>query len=455
MTFFEVLCSNLFSFSMTALFFMGVAILLLGPVPYRDKTHSYMVMGALLAYIVLVAFASTAFYKTGMYSWPYGGGEILLQYIQIFGNLFLIKIMYGKTGGTSLAVAVFLLAAYDFGWNLEEIFAPDKYYHLDNLAERWEYLFHEWVAIPLALVFTAWLLCRLEVGKLYRQWERKKPGAAVLVFLGLYPILSQALQELVERFEKIEDFNPVTAIIFLLVIYLIFMHGAREEMHREQIEAQQVSLQQQAVYIENLEGLQREVRRFRHDFKNMMAGMYVQAREGDLDAVQSYIQEMTTDFDMQVGSQIRLMNQLANIHMAEVKGLFLEKLKEMQKQRISCELEVQRPFGGTAVRSTDLCRCLGILLDNAMEEVRGREEGKIHIMISSQDGCTTFRVKNTLFSSPDFPRIGTLGYSTKGEGRGIGLANYRKILERYEQALPLTAVQDGYFVQELKVREGS
>ena len=111
------------------------------------------------------------------------------------------------------------------------------------------------------------------------------------------------------------------------------------------------------------------MRRFRHDFKNMMSGMYLQAREGDLDAVQSYIQEMTADFDMQVGSQIRLMNQLANIHMAEVKGLFLEKLKEMQKQRISCELEVLKPFAGTAVRGTDLCRCLGILLDNAMEEV--------------------------------------------------------------------------------------
>ena len=241
MTFFEVLCSNLFSFSVTVLFFMGVAILLLGPVPCRGKTHSYMVMGVLLAYIVLVSFASTVFYETGMFSWPYSGGEILVQYTQIFGNLLLIKVMYGKTGGTSLAVAAFLLAAYDFGWNLEEVFAPNKFYHLDNPAERQEYLFYEWVAVPLALIFTAWLLRRLEMGKLYRQWERKKPGAAVLVFLGLYPILSQALQELVERFEKMEDYNPVTAIIFLLVIYLIFMYGAREEMHREQIEAQKAS----------------------------------------------------------------------------------------------------------------------------------------------------------------------------------------------------------------------
>ena len=84
-----------------------------------------------------------------------------------------------------------------------------------------------------------------------------------------------------------EDYNPVTAIIFLLVIYLIFMYGAREEMHREQIEAQKASLQQQTVYIEKLEELQRETRRFHHDFNNTMSGMYLQAREGDMDAGQT------------------------------------------------------------------------------------------------------------------------------------------------------------------------
>ena len=40
-------------------------------------------------------------------------------------------------------------------------------------------------------------------------------------------------------------------------------------------------MQQQNAYIESLEGLQREVQRFRHDYKNRMAGMYAQAKEGN------------------------------------------------------------------------------------------------------------------------------------------------------------------------------
>ena len=184
-----------------------------------------------------------------------------------------------------------------------------------------------------------------------------------------------------------------------------------------------------------------------------MSGMYLQAEEGNLEAIQGYIQEMTEDFDLQVGSQIRLMNQLANIRVTEVKGLFLEKLHTMQREEIHCEFDVLKPFKETRVRSTDLCRCLGILLDNAMEEVQGKKDGRIQIMISSQSGYTTFLVKNTLYSAVDFHKLGIAGYSTKGNGRGIGLNNYKRILGKYEKALSLTTIQDGYFIQELKIQE--
>ena len=274
-----------------------------------------------------------------------------------------------------------------------------------------------------------------------------------MVFLGFYPILTQIIQEAVDYSARDIGYNPATAMFFLMVVYMIFIYTGREGLQQKRIEDQNVSLRQQGAYIENLEGLQREVRRFRHDFKNMMSGMYLQAEEGNIEAIQSYIHEMTEDFDLQVGSQIRLMNQLANIRVTEVKGLFLEKMKTMQEEDIHWELEVLKPFEKTRIRSTDLCRCLGILLDNAMEEVQGRKDGRIHIMISSQNGYTTFRVKNTLYTSLDFHKVGTPGYSTKGKDRGIGLDNYKKILGRYEKTLPLTTIQDGYFIQEIKIQE--
>ena len=58
-------------------------------------------------------------------------------------------------------------------------------------------------------------------------------------------------------------------------------------MQEKQLKVQQISLAQQKNYIESLEGLQKEMRMFRHDYKNMMSSMYLQAKEGDFQSLQN------------------------------------------------------------------------------------------------------------------------------------------------------------------------
>lgn len=453
MTFFEVFCANILSVGMTTIFFVAAAIQLFGEIPYKNRKHCWDIFISLMLYLFVCVLFGTIFFKTGLFAWPHNGGEIIYSYIDIVGMMLFLRVMYQKPYGVCLVTSVFIMILHDVGWNLAEIISPNKFYDLSLMSDRRQYMFLEWVVIPSCLLLVILLLHKTNARELFGQWEEQKPKLTVLIFLGLYPILIQIIQETVDYSARDIGYNPATAMVFLLIVYMIFMYTGREGIQQKRIEDQNVSLRQQGAYIENLEGLQREVRKFRHDFKNMMSGMYLQAEEGNLEAIQSYIHEMTEDFDLQVGSQIRLMNQLANIRVTEVKGLFLEKMKTMQEEEIHWELEVLKPFEKTRIRSTDLCRCLGILLDNAMEEVKGRKDGQIHIMISSQSGYTTFRVKNTLYTSLDFHKVGTFGYSTKGKDRGIGLDNYKKILGKYEKTLPLTTIQDGYFIQELKIQE--
>lgn len=453
MSFFEVACGNMVSVGMDAVFFSCASILLFCGMPRKGRRHDAAIMGLLALYVFLLSLIGAIFYEFGLFAWEHNGGEIIIEYIQIVGILLILRAAYGKSYGTCLAAAVFLELLRQFGWYLADIFTPNKFYHLKILEERMEYLFQEWVMTPCCFLLVLLFLYKMKVGEALWRWEEYGQNKIFLFFMSLCPILSQIFQEWVERSEKDAGYNPAAAIVFLLVLYIIFLYVGQKEMQRKRIEEQTVSLRQQMAYIQNLEELQKEARRFRHDFKNMMSGMYLQAEEGNLEAVQGYIQEMTEDFDVQVGSRIRIMNQLANIRVTEVKGLFLEKMKMMQEADVHCELEVLYPFEKTKLRTTDLCRVLGILLDNAVEEVRGEDGGKIHVMISSRDGYTTFRVKNTLHSAVDFHKLGTSGYSTKGKDRGIGLVNYKGILAKYDKVLPITTIQDGYFIQELKIQE--
>lgn len=42
-------------------------------------------------------------------------------------------------------------------------------------------------------------------------------------------------------------------------------------------------------------------------------------------------------------------------------------------------------------------------------------------------------------------------FSTKGENRGLGLFNVRKILAGYENVYKTTEISNGYFIQKLEI----
>lgn len=453
MSFLQIVSANSLSMAISALFLLWMSGILLGRIPNRGRKHTITCILSGLLWAVLLAVLAAVCYRTGFWRLPYGIGRIIWQYFVLVCMALLLGLVYRvslRDCGLSVMM-IELLGSY--GDLLSELYLYGRLFDLRVPAELREYLFWMLGIRPGCLLLCGLVIKKSGVGRIYRQWlGQEKIHRGILLLLGLYPVYGEALDHVINDPGKNRAYF-LLPLMMLLVIHMIFVYVGRDWQQKQYILAQETSLRQQAIYIENMEQIQAEIRRFRHDFRNMTAGMYLQAREGDLDAVRSFIQEMTEDFDRQAGDQIRLMNQLANVHMTELKGLLLEKLARMQKEAIHCELEVLHPFEGTRIRSTDLCRCLGILIDNAADEVRGKKDARIHLMISSQDGCTTFRVKNPLYGEVDFQNLGRAGYTTKGEGHGIGLESYRKILGRYDFVFPFTAVQDGCFVQELKIQE--
>ncbi|MEY8235063.1 GHKL domain-containing protein [Lachnospiraceae bacterium 66-29] len=458
MSFWGLFCSNTFGVTMSMLFMIWISMLLFGQKPYQIRERKVKMIALTILFICIWALIGTIFYKMGIFRWRYNIGQILFTYIGMTGAMFYLYFLYRENLMTCWISAVFLEMLESFAVHIGVLFSPNMIFHLDILGERFIYYFFLYIFTPLIEIIWVLVLYKTSVGKMFRVWiERKEPRKASIIFISLYPILSEILYYMVQIGERVGNDNAIVSLLYLLIVFIIFGYAGRQEMQKKQIQTQQISMQQQNTYIESLEKLQSEMRKFRHDYKNMMSGMYLQAKEGNMEAVQDFIQDMTIDFDHQVGEQIRRLTQLGNIHMIEVKGLLLGKMEKMQQEKISCELEILRPFERTRLRTTDLCRCLGILIDNAIDEVRGKQDKRpkpqVHIMISRQEACTTFRVKNSLYSTIDFHKIWQLGYSTRGSDRGIGLASYKSILERYENVISLTTIKDGYFIQELKIQE--
>lgn len=454
MSFFEIVCYNIITESINFVIFFWAGSNLLERRVLKGWKWRIRMLALSFGVVAALAVTAAAFYVTGLLHWASGIGSVVISYLQLFLQALVLKLIYQERilpcWGAAVFTGVVGLAAENVGY----LFSPLDFFHVGIPEERRLYMFYQGGLVFFVDALLILFLCRKGAGKIYRNWmEKKDIWRGGIVFLSFYPVFDFLITLLGENDRWDNKRNYMLSIILILIIAVIFDYAGRVEMQKKELEARELSLRQQNHYIETLEELQGEMRRFRHDYKNMMAGIYLQAREGELEAVQDFIQEMTEEFENQVGGQIKYLTQLRNVYMPEIKGLLLNKMEKMQRLHIKCELEVRSPFRRTRFRIVELCRCLGILIDNAIDEVRGKEGAKIYIMISSQEECTTFRVKNRLYSSVDFHKIWQQGYSTRGKDRGIGLTSYKKIVDSYDYVLSLTAIQDGCFIQELKIQE--
>ncbi len=452
MSFLSVFVHNTVSIVVSLVYVVFVGMAVLKILPANPRKYGLCRIALATVCHVSVILLATVFYKKGLLAYIFN--NILLAYVLLIGNALCVCLVFREKFRRCWGITLFTQIIVEYSGTLSFLIFTDRPLVLNIPEERRVYMLVNYGVGPGVFFLLLYLLYKMKIGDAYRRWlEHGEFWSRGMICLSAYPILFYGATDLLMGSGVSRNVSWGITLLMLFAALVLFHHMGMEEWQRREFASQQIILQQQDVYIKTLEGMQEEMRRFRHDYKNMMSGLYLTAREGELAKTHCFIQEMTEDFDSQIGDRIRQMGQLGNVCMTEVKGLLLTKLVQMQRDGTVCELEVMHPFRGTRCRITDLCRCLGILIDNAMEEVRGREDARVHIMISSQGGYTTFRVKNRLYHTVDVHEIWQRGYSTKGADRGLGLASYRKILAGYEDVLPATAVQEGYFIQEFKVRE--
>lgn len=309
-------------------------------------------------------------------------------------------------------------------------------------------------AIAWALVLlSAVLLYRLRFGHWFRLLLEEGTGQrrmALFLFVLLYVmeafyLLQRGLQP---------AYFPLYYVLVLvmaalaagLVVYLAQWFDAVRKM-----EAQQGVIAQQQLYEQELEAIRREVRAFRHDYKNMLAGLSQQAGAGETEALCAALSELDAGFDRRIGEKIQVSTQVGNLRIPQVRSLLLSKLTAMGERGVDCRLEVLYPVERVGMDVWDFVRCLGILLDNAAEAALETETPWVEIVLLAQGEALSLRVSNPYAGRIDPVKMWEEGWSTKGEGRGLGLPGYQRILEEYRNAGSAASWAGDVFVQDLTV----
>ena len=266
----------------------------------------------------------------------------------------------------------------------------------------------------------------------------------------------------------------VLQITFSIFIYLAGLHIqkgllTKQEQKNQELELQLLLSKQRAIEIENkqlqeytcyLDKNEDKLRRFKHDYQNLLDGLKISAQEDDVQAVINQLVEYSASHFNQ--KALRKYKGVNHIHDKNLKSIAIAKLTKLYDLKIDysfgCDKDIyQIP---RSVDVLDLIRIIGITFDNAIEEsqklinkTKQKNSARVDAMYYQEDGDFEFEIRNRIVDrNIDTNNIQKKNYSTKNGHMGLGLSNVQKIVHKYENSMLVKySVQNGWFVFNLIV----
>lgn len=236
-------------------------------------------------------------------------------------------------------------------------------------------------------------------------------------------------------------------LVIMLVIFFFYIKSIRNKYKLEQKESEYEAMRQ---YMESMEIQYKDIRKFRHDYQNILSSLDGYILENDYDGLKEYYVKRIKPYSETIYKSNFKLDDLGNIHIRELKSILALKLMSAQESGIDVSIEVKEVITSIPMDSVILVRIMGIILDNAIEEIETLESGILSVALFEDEVALQIIVKNTC--REDIPRIHQLkkeGFSSKGVGRGLGLNNMADLINDCENILSETIIEKGAFIQRL------
>ncbi len=204
------------------------------------------------------------------------------------------------------------------------------------------------------------------------------------------------------------------AAILCLILRRMFYNALDKRIARFQSEL----IEKQVREIENM---YRQIRGWRHDYRNHIQNMKIQLAEKNYPGLDSYLGQLAEDLDT-VDTVIKTGNVMAD-------AILNSKLNEAKKLNISLNVKANIP-NDLPISDVELCSVLGNMLDNAIEACSKLpvEERFIRIYIGQIKGQFYLSVQN---SAGKLRKEKGYYLSTKEGEHGFGLFRIDRVAKKY------------------------
>ena len=250
----------------------------------------------------------------------------------------------------------------------------------------------------------------------------------IIIFL-LFKVLLQ--NEFIKDLEVVEIGALFLSMIIINIFYFISIYKNDKENKKSELKQSINPLIQE---------LLDEMKASEHEYKNHLNILYCMiqvCKEDELkDRAKKYIGN--------VFENKNLLNNLSYIENTILKGVLLSKINQAEKNEIICKYKIDSQLEGIALDDSELTVVLSNLFNNAIESASNSEKKYIDIFTTYKNGKYIIEVSNSVsnFTEDMIPSISKIRFSTKGTGRGYGIYNINKIVNKYKGKINMSVKED-------------
>lgn len=191
-----------------------------------------------------------------------------------------------------------------------------------------------------------------------------------------------------------------------------------------------------------VETMYKQMRGWRHDYRNHIQVMKALAAKEDMDGIRSYLDMLDHDLAT-VDTVVKTGNAMAD-------AILNSKITLARSKGISVSVDAHIPVK-LKMSELDLCVIIGNLFDNAIDANMALPEGERMIRVYMDMKKTQLYISFTNFTATKKQKkLGGLFATTKGEGHGFGLVRIDNIIERLDGYLSRNS-EDGAFTTEILI----
>lgn len=249
--------------------------------------------------------------------------------------------------------------------------------------------------------------------------------------------------------------NNLLINIFSIIAFLIIMFSLiNQKVKNEKITREYDNLIE---FVREYETIIEEQRISQHENKNILVN--IKSKIIDKSKIKDIIEYIDSVLDEKVGFDKIKYAKLGYLPSNGLKGLFYYKINKAESNEIKVNINISKSVEKSILYKLntrtykDLCKIIGVYLDNAIEASQISDKKILGIEVYNHKNHASIIISNSYSGDLNESKFSNRGYSTKGAGRRYGLSLVKSIIKNNDMFQNESRVTPDLYIQKLIIKE--